>query len=1046
MPVGISCDLGNISRLLRILVLTFLATLLLSDQVDEGQASPSVEVPPGTVSFDDPTDTIQVAGQTVLARDSTYEARIYFPSGGPGGFGRVFNEWTGFEEDKLLSVGPTSIQGYNYPVTYPEPGVVQQSVTLQSDVWHHVAFVQDLSDREQRIYLDGQLVKSQDIEPPEGEEPDEDDLEIGDGSGGPFLGAIFRDGAIQSSFTGFLDSLRISDSARYSGSSFTPPSDDFASDSNTLILYNFLQAEFADDQGVMKVKDASGNGHDGSLGVGFNGATEPTLGETEVHSVEFTQAIQELQPVDDLKEDLDDDGMPPVPLIAGKPAAMRVYFDEVNETTKRRVEAEGEFMGSESLTLDTGCDVEKRRKQEGGCQSADFYFTPPEGEWEITVNVFDDDDQLVEHYDFELSSVEARGLTLKAVSVCDSLSAGVIPLWECEDAGKLNTAVSQLRKMAPTDDVTVWMANESIRYLPSDFSTPKDWWYRVVEDIDALHDVSDAATELLLGDEIYYYGMARPGVPGTFNGIANDLPSTGAFSRSVAMSGAYTVTPATVAHETSHMFGIPHTTVELPGGSPGCWASSASNPTWPYADNMLRSGPAPGEVEVGFDVAEKKALPGDKNFELMGYCHVRWISQDTTLKMLSPVGPLGVSGAGGGAQEGTFWLISGSILENAVNFRPLFSLETEGPVGTGSGSMKIVVEDGGGAALFTRQFNTAQASPDIPPDGDAESGPPAFSEMLPVQEGAARIVVFDGTDTEIGSIVLTGVVPTVEVTAAVGAAGTADVVSVSWTIEDADSDDHTIWIDYSPDGGETWLNQGMSLSGTNLGLDLATLPGSGNGLIRVFASDGVNTGMTISQPFQVAKKPPTGEIIGPSRTSFRVGDLVWLEAAAWDIDDRALAADAISWDSDRDGALGTGASNPVYNLSVGIHEITMSVRDSDGQVVTDSIVITVSDSPLIEGGTELIWGDNNCSGGADPIDGLLLLRFDAGLIVNTGTCPELGEVVDVLSESPHPWGDVDCSGAVTPIDSLKVLRHDAGLPNSQEEGCPAIGSVVLIVA
>ncbi len=48
--------------------------------------------------------------------------------------------------------------------------------------------------------------------------------------------------------------------------------------------------------------------------------------------------------------------------------------------------------------------------------------------------------------------------------------------------------------------------------------------------------------------------------------------------------------------------------------------------------------------------------------------------------------------------------------------------------------------------------------------------------------------------------------------------------------------------------------------------------------------------------------------------------------------------------------------------------------------------------------------------------------------------------------SPHPWGDVDCSGDVTPVDSLKLLRYDAGLSVTQEEGCPPIGSEVLVVA
>ena len=96
-------------------------------------------------------------------------------------------------------------------------------------------------------------------------------------------------------------------------------------------------------------------------------------------------------------------------------------------------------------------------------------------------------------------------------------------------------------------------------------------------------------------------------------------------------------------------------------------------------------------------------------------------------------------------------------------------------------------------------------------------------------------------------------------------------------------------------------------------------------------------------------------------------------------------------------------------------------------------------------GVQLIWGDGNCSGSADPIDSLLTLRFDAGLGTNTGDCPDFGQVVDVQNASPHPWGDVDCGGEVTPVDSLKLLRFDAGLGVSQADGCPLIGSAVLVV-
>ena len=49
-------------------------------------------------------------------------------------------------------------------------------------------------------------------------------------------------------------------------------------------------------------------------------------------------------------------------------------------------------------------------------------------------------------------------------------------------------------------------------------------------------------------------------------------------------------------------------------------------------------------------------------------------------------------------------------------------------------------------------------------------------------------------------------------------------------------------------------------------------------------------------------------------------------------------------------------------------------------------------------------------------------------------CPPLGEF-----ESGLTWGDVDCNGNVGPVDGLKVLRFDAGLTVQQEADCPEIG-------
>lgn len=149
-----------------------------------------------------------------------------------------------------------------------------------------------------------------------------------------------------------------------------------------------------------------------------------------------------------------------------------------------------------------------------------------------------------------------------------------------------------------------------------------------------------------------------------------------------------------------------------------------------------------------------------------------------------------------------------------------------------------------------------------------------------------------------------------------------------------------------------------------------------------------------------------------------------------------------------------GVATALFTASTSPGAVQVSVS-LDNAVVLGQITVTEAASPTptptpsptaspTGSPATVAWGDGNCSGSADPVDSLLTLRYDAGLSAETGTCPEMGEVVDVQGASLHPWGDVDCSGAVDPVDSLKLLRFDAGLSVQQGAGCPQMGAQVAI--
>ena len=87
-------------------------------------------------------------------------------------------------------------------------------------------------------------------------------------------------------------------------------------------------------------------------------------------------------------------------------------------------------------------------------------------------------------------------------------------------------------------------------------------------------------------------------------------------------------------------------------------------------------------------------------------------------------------------------------------------------------------------------------------------------------------------------------------------------------------------------------------------------------------------------------KPPTVQITQPADgTNSASGELIAFAGTATDDKDGDLTA-GLAWDSDLDGAIGTGGSFSKV-LTDGTHSITASVTDSGGKVGTDSIIITV---------------------------------------------------------------------------------------------------------
>jgi hypothetical protein len=137
-------------------------------------------------------------------------------------------------------------------------------------------------------------------------------------------------------------------------------------------------------------------------------------------------------------------------------------------------------------------------------------------------------------------------------------------------------------------------------------------------------------------------------------------------------------------------------------------------------------------------------------------------------------------------------------------------------------------------------------------DPSVEEAPFAFS--VPFIPGTAEFVLQHEEQTLAGKDV-SAHSPTVTVLTPNGGEELRGYSTVEWVAEDADGDALTYAIFLSSDNGVTWSTLAMDVTTTTYALDAAALPAGTSNLIKVMATDGVNTGQDLSDaPFTIIGK------------------------------------------------------------------------------------------------------------------------------------------------------------------------------------------------
>ncbi len=405
-----------------------------------------------------------------------------------------------------------------------------------------------------------------------------------------------------------------------------------------------------------------------------------------------------------------------------------------------------------------------------------------------------------------------------------------------------------------------------------------------------------------------------------------------------------------LAHEVGHMLKIKHPTDEKK--TPSCTGFNA-----PFTSITIN--------EPGYHIPTGHIKKPTINEHMMGgHCTAlgvtmaeeKWTSPEGWDSIITQFGgtlPSSASTPSAAVFEDTR-IVSGIISDNGNSGKldPIYkSMFTLAPTG---GPFTLEILDSGNNVLATQNFETSQPEHAVPgPDAEDLS----FFLTSPFPAGTSEIRILNGAIV-LDAISVTSNVPQVTVLFPNGGESLSGFQTITWDASDADGDTLFYKVEYSFDNGNTWNLIAKDITTKSQNIDFDQFPGNGNtALVRVTATDGINSNSDESdEPFNVSNKPPNVFIFNPeTNIEISSSEVILLQGEAADIEDGVPLPDSsFSWTSSNPGELGTGRFLNIDSLSPGVHEISLSVPDSDGNVGTDTVTVFVDTKPSQPVGGELI--------------------------------------------------------------------------------------------
>jgi hypothetical protein len=286
----------------------------------------------------------------------------------------------------------------------------------------------------------------------------------------------------------------------------------------------------------------------------------------------------------------------------------------------------------------------------------------------------------------------------------------------------------------------------------------------------------------------------------------------------------------------------------------------------------------------------------------------------------------------------------------------------------------LVARDAGGSALLEFPFDVGAVHTHGAPEKDIR-----FGLRVAFPDGAASVaIVHDGED--IWSSPVSAGAPTVSFTspAQYQSYNAVDPLPVTWDAVDPEGDSLSFILEYSPDDGVTWQPIATGLTGSTYDWTPTFAP-VGTSRLRITASDGFNTGQSVSEIFYIQPTNPVAIIQEPADgTNILEGGLISLVGDTI----ASESSDPVQYDWYFDGSyIGSGQFQGGTITQIGAHTIGLQVvaNGLGSQVVTTTInVVPDYDRDGLSNDYEQSYGINpldRSDSAADPDgDGLQTLE------------------------------------------------------------------------